>query len=248
LLGLQLLHTPLLQPPVAHDWQPSPPLPHAVSALPGMQTLPLQQPLAQLVPSQVQAPATQCWPARQAAPGPQPQVPSAAQPSLINGSHARQAAPAVPQVAALGVVQTPVAQQPLGQVEALHAFAPSRRQVDEQPSSDVVLPSSHSSMPERTTPSPQIAGSPSVSETPTSWPSCTANACWSLPTTSPLATSPSTRRSTVIPARLSGSSTAAVSCPLVSGRGGLGSVPVGNAVWSPSVPEIRSEVRFSRGS
>jgi len=229
LLGLQLLQTPLLHPPVAHDWQLRPPRPHAVSALPGMQRLPLQHPLAQPVPSQVQAPPTQCWPARHAAPAPQPQVPSAPQLSLVMGSHARQAAPEVPHWAAVGVVHRPVAQHPLGQVEALHASAPSRRHVDEQPSPDVVLPSSHSSMPERTTPSPQIAGSPSVSETLTSWPSCTANACWSLPTTVSPA-SPSTRRSTVIPARLSGSSTAAVSCPLVSGRGGLGSVPVGNAV------------------
>jgi hypothetical protein len=125
LLGLQLLHAPWLHPPVAHDWQLSPPDPHAVSALPGMQTLPLQQPVAQLVPSQVQAPATQCWPARQAAPGPHAQVPSAAQLSLLSGSHARQAAPLVPQAAALGVVHMPVAQHPLGQVEALHASAPS---------------------------------------------------------------------------------------------------------------------------
>ena len=176
-MGLQLLQTPWLHPPVAHDWQPSPPLPHAVSAVPGMHTLPLQQPLAQLVPSQVQAPATQCWPARQAAPGPHPQVPSAPQESLVTGSHARQAAPPVPQVAALGVEHTPVAQQPLGQVVALHASAPSRWQVAEQPSPDVVLPSSHSSMPLRTTPSPQIAGAPSVSERLTSWPSCTATAC-----------------------------------------------------------------------
>ena len=225
-----MLQAPWLHPPVAHDWQLSPPEPHAVSALPGMQTLPEQQPLAQLVPSHVQAPATQCWPARHIGPGPQAQVPSAAQLSLVTGSHARQAAPPVPQVAAMGVEQTPVAQQPLGQVAALHAAAPSWRQVDEQPSSDVVLPSSHSSMPERTTPSPQMAASPSVIETLTSWPSCTANACWSLATTIPSATKPSTRRSTVIPARLSGSSTAAVSCPLVSRRGGLGSVPIGNAV------------------
>jgi hypothetical protein len=247
LLGLQLLHAPWLHPPVAHDWQLSPPEPHAVSALPGMQTLPLQQPLAQLVPSQVQAPATQCWPARQAAPGPHAQVPSAAQLSLISGSHARQAAPLVPQAAALGGVHMPVEQHPLGQVEALHASAPSWWQLDEQPSPDVVLPSSHSSMPERTTPSPQIAGSPSVRETLTTWPSCTANACWSLPATVPVA-SPSTRRSTVIPARLSGRRTTAVSCPLVSGRAGFGSVPVGNAVWSPMVPEICSDVRCSPGS
>ena len=90
----------------------------------------------------------------------------------------------MPHVASLGVEQTPVAQQPPGQVVALHASAPSRRQVDEQPSPDVVLPSSHSSMPARTTPSPQIAGAPSVSVTVTSWPSCTATACASLPTTS----------------------------------------------------------------
>ncbi len=176
-MGLQLLQTPWLHPPVAHDWQVSPPLPHAVSALPGMQTLPLQQPPAQLVPSQVQAPATQCWPARQAAPCPQAQVPSAAQLSLAIGSQVTQGAPPPPHVAALGVEQTPVAQQPLGQVIALHASAPSRRHVDEQPSPDIVFPSSHSSMPERTTPSPQIAGAPSVSVRFTSCPSCTATAC-----------------------------------------------------------------------
>jgi hypothetical protein len=229
LAGLQLLQTPWLHPPVAHDWQLSPPLPHAVSPLPGMQTLPLQQPLAQLAPSQVQAPPTQCCPARQVGPEPHAQVPSAAQLSPVTGSHARHAAPPVPQAAPLGVEQTPVAQHPVGQVVALHASAPSRRQVDEHPSPDVVLPSSHSSIPERTAPSPQIAGSPSVRERSTSWPSFTANACWSLPTTVPPAR-PSTRRSTVIPARLSGSSTAAVSWPVVSSRGGLGSVPVGNAV------------------
>lgn len=228
MFGLQLVHTPRPQPPVAHDWQVSPPLPHAVSTVPGKQTLPLQQPPVQLVPSQVQAPATQCWPARHAAPGPQEQAPPAAQPSLVTGSHLRQAAPPLPQVVALGVVQAPVAQHPLGQVVVLHAAAPSRRQVDEQPSPEVVLPSSHSSIPVRTTPSPQIAGSPRVSVRFASWPSCRATACWSLPITLSPA-SPSTRRSTVIPARLSDTSTAAVSCPLVSGRGGLGSDPDGNA-------------------
>lgn len=177
MFGLQLLQTPWPHPPVAHDWQVSPPVPHAVSAVPGRHTLPLQQPLAQLVPSQVQAPATQCWPARQVAPGPQEHAPLAAQPSLVTGSHLRQAAPPLPQAAAPGVVQTPVAQHPLGQVVALHASAPSRRQLDEQPSPDVVLPSSHSSIPVRTTPSPQIAGSPSVSVSSASWPSCTATAC-----------------------------------------------------------------------
>jgi hypothetical protein len=176
LVGLQLLHAPWPHPPVAHDWQLSPPLPHAVSALPGMQTLPLQHPPAQLVPSQVQAPATQCWPARHMAPGPQAQAPLAAQPSLATGSHARHVAPPVPHAVATGVVQTPVAQQPPGQVVALQALAPSRRHVDEQPSSDATLPSSHSSMPVRTTPSPQIAGSPSVRVTFTSCPSCTATA------------------------------------------------------------------------
>ncbi len=222
-------------------------MPQAVSAVPAMQTLPLQQPLAQPVPSQVQAPATQCWPARHTAPGPHAHPPLAAQLSLVTGSHARQAAPPVPQAVALEVVHTPVAQHPLGQVVALHASAPSRRQVDEQPSPDVVLPSSHSSMPVRTTPSPQIAGSPSVSVTLASWPSCTATACWSLPITLSPA-NPSTRRSTVIPARLSGTSTAAVSCPLVSRRGLSGSDPVGNAIWSPAMPEIFNDVRFSDGS
>ena len=247
MLGLQLLHTPWPHPPVAHDWQASPPVPHAVSAVPGMHTLPLQQPLAQLVPSHVQAPATQCWPARHAAPGPQEHPPPAEQPSLVTASHLRQAAPLLPQAVALGVVHTPVAQHPAGQVVALHASAPSRRQVAEQPSPDVVLPSSHSSIPVRMTPSPQIAASPSVSVSSASWPSCTATACWSLPITLSPA-SPSTRRSTVMPARLSGTSTAAVSCPLVSGRGGFGSDPVGNATRSPTVAEICNDVRSRDGS
>ena len=51
-----------------------------------------------------------------------------------------------------------------------------------------------------------------------------------------------------MPARLSGTSTAAVSCPLVSRRGLSGSDPVGNAVWSPIMPEICIDVRCSDGS
>ena len=31
MLGLQLLHAPWLHPPVAHDWQLSPPEPHAAA-------------------------------------------------------------------------------------------------------------------------------------------------------------------------------------------------------------------------
>jgi hypothetical protein len=239
---LQLLQTPwLLQPPLAQVWQASPPAPQATSVFPARHRLPSQHPAAQLLPSQMHAPPMQCWPALQLSPAPQAQVPLAAQPSLNVGSQVTHAAPAVPHDATEGDTHTPVAQQPLGQVTAVQALAPSRRQPAEQPSPDTTLPSSHSSIPPRRCPSPQIAGSPSVKVSFTSWPARTTTACWSLPTmTSPAR--PSTRTSTVVSARASGSSRTAVSSPLVRGRGGFGKDPGGNAGWSPIHPETAKDV------
>jgi hypothetical protein len=62
-------------------------------------------------------------------------------------------------------------------VAALHALLPSRSQVAEQPSPETLLPSSHASMPSRTTWSPQMAGAPSVELTATSSPATRAIAC-----------------------------------------------------------------------
>ena len=125
----------------------------------------------------MQAPPTQRWPVPHATPAPHAQAPVAEQLSLDCGSQVRHAAPALPQAPAVGTVHTPAAQQPSGQVVALHAPAASRRQLAEQPSFETVLPSSHSSIPARTTLSPQMAGAPSVRIASTSWPARTATAC-----------------------------------------------------------------------
>jgi hypothetical protein len=229
LIGLQLLHTPrLLQPPVAQVWHASPPAPQATSVLPGRHRLPSQHPAAQLVPSQTQAPPTQRWPAWHASPAPQAQAPPAEQPLLDEVSHDTHAIPPLPHDPRDRVVQVAPAQQPSGQEVAVQAPAPSTRQTAEQPSPDAVLPSSHSSSGDRRIPSPQIAGVPRVRVALTISPRRTATACWSLPTIASPAR-PSTRRSTVVPASASGSSKTAVSSPLVSGRGGSGTVPAGKA-------------------
>jgi hypothetical protein len=168
LVGLQLLHTPWLHPAAAQVWHASPPAPQAASASPGKQRLSAQHPAAQLLPSHTQAPPTQCWPAEQGAPAPQAQAPSAEQPSLSRASQATHAAPAGPQVARARGWQMPPAQHPAGHEVTLQAAAPSRRQRAEQPSPERVLPSSHSSISGRSTPSPQMAGAPRVSVTSTS--------------------------------------------------------------------------------
>jgi hypothetical protein len=56
------------QEAVAQVVQAAPPLPQAEADVPATQVLPLQQPLGQLVESQVQVPLTQCWPLLQVCP------------------------------------------------------------------------------------------------------------------------------------------------------------------------------------
>jgi hypothetical protein len=103
-------------------------------------------------------------------------------------------------------------------------------------------------MPGRTIMSPQMAGGPSVTTTSTNRPACTITDVCSEPTTAEPAR-PSTRTITVWPASASASRIVAVSVPDVSGRGGLGSVPVGNAVFPSEVnPDSPSVVSCSEGS
>ena len=197
-MGLQLLHPPWLQPPPAQVWQASPPAPQAASVLPAWQVLPAQQPLGQLVPSQTQAPPRQRCPLAHGAPVPQAQLPAAEQPSARTGSQATQATPALPQASRAGVWHAPAAQQPLAHDAASQAVLPSIRQSGEQPSPATRLPSSHSSIPLRTTWSPQTAGSPRVRVTPTSSPVRSTTACWLVPTMV-WSARPSTRTTSVRP-------------------------------------------------
>jgi hypothetical protein len=95
-----------------------------------------QQPPAHETPSQEQVldahlhtPLTQWRPAAQAAPAPQIHAPAGEQPSAVAASQATQVPPPVPQVAADREVQMPPAQQPLGQLCALHTQAPLEQAV-----------------------------------------------------------------------------------------------------------------------
>jgi hypothetical protein len=98
----------------------APPLVPQLDSEAGMQLVPLQQPLGQLVASHTQAPPAQRWPLVHAAPVPQRQAPLA-QPSAIVGSHATQAAPPLPHAPAAGERQLAPEQQPLAQVIALQS-------------------------------------------------------------------------------------------------------------------------------
>jgi hypothetical protein len=247
-VALQLLHTPPEQTPSAQGWQAWPPTPQASSALPGRHVFPEQHPFGHEVPSHTQRPLRQRWLGPQDAPSPHAQLPSAAQPSALDGSQATQDAPATPQVASVRGLQAPSAQQPSGHEVASQPGTGSIWHVGEQPSPGRVLPSSHVSIGARTTPSPQMAGAPRVSVTLTIAPWISATACcWLATTVAPAR--PSTRRSTVEPPSSDGRTMLAVSAPVVRGRGGSGSVPGENAgIPAAVVPEMASAVRLPVGS
>ncbi len=123
---------PLQAPPVqvwalaAQFWHIAPPVPQAEAA-PEVWHWPFesQQPVGQLVGSQTQLPARQCWPVEQSAPAPQPQPPSAPQVSATIGLQLVHSLPASPQLALVGDWQTPPSsQQPLGQLVELHTQVP----------------------------------------------------------------------------------------------------------------------------
>ncbi len=102
--------------------QVSPPAPQ-VLRLRAWQTLPTQQPLGQLVPSQTHWLPTQRWPPTQAMSDPQRQ-PSPAQVSARVRSQVEQAPPAGPQLAIAIALQVRPAQQPLGHEVTSHVQVP----------------------------------------------------------------------------------------------------------------------------
>jgi hypothetical protein len=112
---VQPLHLPPEQVPGRQDWQRPPPLPQSLLAVPGRQTLLLQQPLAQEDESQMHAPLKQRRPVPQAGSEPHRQAPVAVQVSVLAGSQALQLAPPVPHVPSARGLQVEFVQQPVGQ-------------------------------------------------------------------------------------------------------------------------------------
>lgn len=117
-------HAPLAQVSATlalHAVQAAPPLPHWFVLWPVVMHAPpaVQQPVGQLLASQTQAPPTQRCPGWHAGPVPQAHAPET-QPLLRVPSQATQLAPPVPHWLDEGVVHTPAAQQPDGQVAGLH--------------------------------------------------------------------------------------------------------------------------------
>lgn len=222
-------------------------MPQAAGELPSWQgpEAEAQQPLGQLTGSQTQTSPRHRCPASQAGPVPQVQAPALEQPLARAGSQTVQLRPPEPQLASAGWWQNPPLQHPVGQVVGLQVPGASSRQSCEQPSPEVVLPSSQVSIPGRMTPSPHTAGAPRVSVTSTRCMGRTATgACCPLADTF-VPARPSTRTVTVFPSRLAGSRMIAVSRPLVSALAGLGSVSVGNASASAEITEIASAVSCS---
>lgn len=88
-----------------------------VAVVSGRHVSPSQQPVGHEVASHVQAPPAQCWPGAHTAPAPHAQ-PAPAHPSARTGSHAKHAAPPIPQLPTLGTLQLAPEQQPPGQPAA----------------------------------------------------------------------------------------------------------------------------------
>jgi hypothetical protein len=116
--ALQPLHAPAAQLcPLAQVWHAAPPEPQAIG-VGARQTSPAQQPFGHDMPSQMQTPLAQCWPAAHGAPPPQLQAP-AVQPSAAIASQARQVLPAAPHALTDGARQAEPLQQPVVQVAGL---------------------------------------------------------------------------------------------------------------------------------
>src|SRR5262249_36404112 len=119
----QLSHTLLTQLPGLHDSQALPPDPQRPSWLPGMHTLPWQQPPAQLAALQTHVPPTHARPAPHAAPVLTLPAPPGREP-LGRDLHTRQAPPPAPPGAGGLPLQPPAAQQPPGQDAAPPTHSP----------------------------------------------------------------------------------------------------------------------------
>lgn len=112
---------------LAHIEHMLPPVPHWVTvSLPsGTQAVPLQQPLAQLVESQMHWPPEHRWPTPQAAIPPQVHRPVLALHPSALAPQAVQVLPAAPHWFWLGfVTHTPPEQQPVGQLMLSHWQVP----------------------------------------------------------------------------------------------------------------------------
>jgi hypothetical protein len=122
--ALQPLHAPPAQVCAPQSWQAPPPLPQLVSAVPGRQAPPAQQPFGHEVASHTHAPPTQRWPAPHAAPvAPQAHTPLARQRSAVM-PHGEQLLPALPQLAIEAGWQLLFAQHPLAHETASHTQLP----------------------------------------------------------------------------------------------------------------------------
>jgi hypothetical protein len=98
-------------------------VPHAAAWVPATHWPAAQQPVGQLAALHTHAPLTHCWPAAQAAPVPQLQLPLV-QLSAVSASQAVQFRPAEPHCAAVGVVQVFPWQHPLAQLVGSHTQVP----------------------------------------------------------------------------------------------------------------------------
>jgi hypothetical protein len=111
---------------MSHVEQPRPPPPHAVTEGVAHEPFMSQQPVGQLVESHAQTPPWQRCPAGQAALPPQVQVP-AVHVSVAVVRHDVQTAPDMPHCESAGTWQTPLKQQPLGQLfESQPEHVPAR--------------------------------------------------------------------------------------------------------------------------
>jgi hypothetical protein len=111
----------------AQSWQAVPATPQALPPVPSWH-MPFasQQPFGQVLASQMQWLATQCWPATQATPAPHLHAPPV-QLSEKFGSHWPHMPPPVPQSFTLLMKQLLPTQQPLGQLCALQPQMPLRQ-------------------------------------------------------------------------------------------------------------------------
>jgi hypothetical protein len=107
---------------VSHEAHAAPPVPQLGNAS-ALHTAPEQQPVAQDVELQTQAPAEHTWPAPHAADAPHLQVP-AVQLSAVPAAHAMHAPPAVPHAPSEGVLHVSPEQQPIVHVEVHPLHAP----------------------------------------------------------------------------------------------------------------------------
>ena len=127
----QVMLQPLQAPPLqawgfGHIWHSSPALPHAPGFSDSKQMSFVQQPVGQEVESQMHVPPRQCCPGMQVEREPQLQTPAAEQLSVSSGTQVAQAPPLIPHVPTEEGLQTPLLQQPSGQLVPSQTHAPAR--------------------------------------------------------------------------------------------------------------------------